>query len=334
MLISAPSHSTSNKYLQKRLSIVVALFWGFLPGMLAAAEIRMTSADDFADIIRTLASFEDRSTGTPGCEKAAAFIKKSFSRLGFDGIGSHRFSVPVRRHGGSTINLLDRGLTLPIQPIKGNAISPEAIPPPGMEGPVIYVGPGELSDFNGKEVAGTIILMELDSGKNWLNAATLGAEALIYVDRGSTPRTLYEEKIELSPIRFPRFQIPLSKARELFGSFEDSPNGRVASHIRLTSQIAWQEVRGENIYCLVPGTDPKLREELVIVEAFYDSVAFVFGRSPGADEAIGIATLLELGRALKKTPPARSVLLVATFSAKYLLRGHEMKPRTGCCERL
>ncbi|MFQ6078932.1 MAG: peptide ABC transporter permease, partial [Thermodesulfobacteriota bacterium] len=252
----------------------------------------MPSSNDFAEVVRTMASFGDRSTGTPGCEKAAAYIKRSFSLLGFDRVGSHQFSVPVRLHGESTLALPDRGLTLSIRPIRGNAISPEAIPPQGMEAPLIYVGPGELRDFNGKEVADTIILMELDSGKNWLNAATLGAEALIYVDRGTTPRPLYEEKVELSPIRFPRFQISLSEARELFGSFEDSPKGRVASQVRLTSQIAWQEVTGENIYCLVPGTDPKLREELVIVEAFYDSTAFVFGSSPGADEAIGIATLL------------------------------------------
>lgn len=321
MVIFSPSNSTSNTYGHKGLLIVLALLWGVLLSMPAAAESRMTASSNFANVIRTLASFEDRSTGTPGCEKAAAFIEKSFSQLGFDGIGFHRFSVPVRRHGGTTLILPDRGLTLPIQPIKGNAISPGAIPPPGMEGPLIYVGPGELSDFNGNEVAGAIILMELDSGKNWLNAATLGAKALIYVDRGSTPRTLYEEKIELSPIRFPRFQIPLSEARKVFGSFEDSPNGRVASHIRLTSEIAWQEVRGENIYCLVPGTDPKLREELVIVEAFYDSTAFVFGRSPGADEAIGIGTLLELGRALKKSPPGRSVLLVATGGHAQTLAG-------------
>ncbi len=321
MSIFEPSNSTFNTYTHKGLSIILALLWGFLPSMLAAAETRMTSSNDFADIIRTLASFEDRSTGTPGCEKAAAYIKRSFSQIGFDEVGSHQFSVPVRRHGGSALIFPDRGLTLPIQPIRGNAVSPEAIPPPGMEGPLIYVGSGELSDFNGKDVAGAIILMEVDSGKNWLNSATLGAKALIYVDRGATPRPLYEEKIELSPIRFPRFQVPSSKAREVFGAFEDSPKGRVASHIRLTSEIEWQEVMGENIYVLVTGTDPKLRKELVIVEAFYDSTAFVFGRSPGADEGIGIATLLELGRALKRTPPGRSVLLVATGGHAQTLAG-------------
>ncbi len=321
MVIFSPSNSTSNTYGHKGLLVLLVLLLGVLLSMPAAAESRMTASSDFADVIRTLASFGDRSTGTPGCEKTAAYIKKSFSQLGFDRVGFHQFFVPVRRHGGSTLTVPDRGLTLSIRPIRGNAISPEAIPPQGMEGPLIYVGPGELRDFNGKEIADAIVLMEFESGKNWLNAATLGAKSLIYVDRGSTPKTLYEEKVELSPIRFPRFQIPLWEARELFGSFEDSPEGRVASQVRLTSQVTWQEASGENIYCLIPGSDPKLREELVIVEAFYDSTAFVFGRSPGADEAIGIATLLELGRALKRNPPARSVLLVATGGHAQTLAG-------------
>ncbi|MBW1678524.1 MAG: M28 family peptidase, partial [Deltaproteobacteria bacterium] len=60
---------------------------------------------------------------------------------------------------------------------------------------------------------------------------------------------------------------------------------------------------------------------LVLVEAFYDSTALVFGRSPGADEACGIASLLELARALKRSPPARSVLLVATSGHAQTLAG-------------
>jgi hypothetical protein len=321
MLAFLPSSPNENKNRQKGVSVVLVLLWVFLLSIPATAGIEMGHSNDFMDIIGTLASFEDRSTGTPGFEKAAAYIKERFFQLGFDSVGSHRFSVPVRRHDGSSLILPNRGLTVAIQPLRSNAISPESIPPPGVGGPLIYGGPGELSDFNGKEVAGSIILMEFESGKNWLNAAMLGAKALIYVDRGSTHRALYEEKKELSPIQFPRFQISLSKARELFGSFEDSPNGRVAPHIRLTSERTWQKATGENIYCLIPGIDPKLREQLVMVDAFYDSTAFVFGRSPGADEACGIATLLELARALKRNSPARSVLLVATGGHAQTLAG-------------
>jgi len=309
------------KSAQKGQWIVLIPLWFFLLSPPATAGIQDTRSNHFMGVISTLASLGDRSTGTPGWETAAAYIKKALSQIGFDQVGSHRFSVPVCRDGGSTMILPDRGLSLPIQPMRSNIISPEAISPQGIEGPLIYVGPGELKNFNGKEVADAIILMELDSGKNWLHAATLGAKALIYVDRGSTPRTYFEEKMELSPIQFPRFWIALSVVRELFGPFEDLPTGRVTSSIRLTSQMTWQKATGENIYCLIPGTDHELREELMLVEAFYDSTTTVFGRSPGADEACGVATLLELARALKRTPPARSILLVATSGHAQTLAG-------------
>ena len=64
-----------------------------------------------------------------------------------------------------------------------------------------------------------------------------------------------------------------------------------------------------------------MKEELLIIEAFYDSTARVPGRSPGADEALSIATLLNLARRLKETPPERSVLLVATGGHAQTLAG-------------
>jgi len=276
---------------------------------------------DFMETIRTLALLGDRSFGTPGNTAAAQYIKDRLARLGFDPVATQRFAIPVRRHGGSTLVWPDRGVRFSINPIKSNAITPETIPSPGVEGPLIYVGGGELREFNGKEIDGAIVLMELDSGKNWLNAANFGARALIYVDRGPTTKDFFNEKFELTPLQFPRFWIPWAKVREIFGPFETAPQGLVAARVRLTSEVQWQNAAGENIYCLVQGTDPELREEMIIVEAFYDSTALVFDRSPGADEACSIATLLELARFLKQSPPARSVLLVATNGHSQTLAG-------------
>jgi cell division protein FtsX len=107
----------------------------------------------------------------------------------------------------------------------------------------------------------------------------------------------------------------------LFGLFEESPEGVVLSNVRLTSDIKWEEVTGENVYCLIEGTHPERQEELVLVEAFYDSTAHVYGHSPGADEAISVATLLEVARNLKETPPERTVLLVATGGHAQSLAG-------------
>jgi hypothetical protein len=174
-----------------RVRLVVLLLWTLVLGSPAAAGIQNAPSDEFMGIVSTLSSLEDRSTGTKGNAAAAAYIKEQFAQLGFDEVGSHRFLVPVLRHGQRLLSLPDHETNLSIQPIKSNAISPEAIAQPGIEGPLIYVGPGELKNFNGKAAEGAIILMEIDSGRNWLNAATLGAKALIYVDRGVTPRTFF-----------------------------------------------------------------------------------------------------------------------------------------------
>ncbi len=163
--------------------------------------------------------------------------------------------------------------------------------------------------------------MELESGKNWLTVADLGAKALIYVDRGKSSRVHFEEKYELSPIQFPRFWISFDRLQDLFPGFEAMPAGRVADEVRLASQINWENVVTENVYCIVPGTDPKLQEQSVMVEAFYDSTAWVAGLSPGADEAAGVATLLYLAQQLKDNPPQRTVILVATSGHAQTLAG-------------
>jgi hypothetical protein len=274
-----------------------------------------------AETVKILASFEDRSTGTRGAERAASYIKKRFAEMGFEEVGSHFFKTPIRKHGGSTLFISEKGSSVPIQPISSNLISPETIPKEGMEGPLVFVGAGELKDFNGKDIAGSIILMDLESGKNWLHAASLGAKALIYLDRGPTSRVFFEEKIEMTPIQFPRFHMTLSRVRELFGPFEESLDGKVSSNVRLNSDLKWEEITAENIYCLIEGTHPERKEELVLVEAFYDSTAQVYGQSPGADEAIGAATLIEVAQDLIQTPPERTVLLVATSGHAQSLAG-------------
>ena len=163
--------------------------------------------------------------------------------------------------------------------------------------------------------------MELDSGKNWLYAADLGAKALIYLDRGNSTKILFEEKFELSPIQFPRFWMPLDRVQELFHDFETKPAGRLAEAVLLTSDINWDKVLSENVYGIIPGTDPELKEQSVLVEAFYDSTAWVAGLSPGADEACGVATLLFLAQYLKDHPPQRTVILAATSGHAQTLAG-------------
>jgi len=271
------------------------------------------------DLIRQLAELEDRSTGTPDCNEAADQIERIFRALGIESVGRQRFLLPVTQYQPTYLTI--KGQQTPIKPMRLNALSPQATPAAGVAGPLYYVGQGQLKDFNSMKVAGSIIMMELDSGKNWLNAAMLGAKALIYVDRGPTPRWFFEDKRELTSVEFPRFWLPLSQARSLFGSFETKPNGLINSQVLLSSSGGWRRVQGENIYALIEGKSPELKDQLIVVEAFYDSTGLVPGRSPGADEASSIFTLLNLARSLIDNPPGRSVLLVATSGHAQTLAG-------------
>ncbi len=293
----------------------------FLLFIIPTAHAIANDEASFRETVYRLSAFGDRSTGTDGNRAAAAYIKASFEQLGFETIGFHEFAVPVVLDEKSIITISGRTEALPIRSLRGNAVTPQTIAPPGMQAPLVYVGRGDLRDLNGKAIEGSIILMELDSGKNWLHVANLGAKALIYVDRGKSSRILFEEKFELSPIQFPRFWMPAHRVEELFPGFETKPAGLVAESIQLSSEISWRNAISQNVYAIVPGIDSDLKEQSVMVEAFYDSTAWVAGLSPGADEALSVATLLNLARYLKNHPPRRTVILVATSGHAQTLAG-------------
>ena len=297
------------------------MLWVLLSASPAFTVDAASSAEHFTAEIHKMAAFGDRSTGTPGCAAAAKYIKSRFEQLGLEAVGTQLFKVPVIRHFGSRIYLPDRGVSITIQPVLANAVTPQTIQTEGLQGPVIYVGPGELRHFNGKPVEGAIVLMDIDSGKNWLHAASLGAAALIYLDGAATPKMLYDDKLELTPISFPRFRVDRETARRIFGSFESTPEGLVSRSAVLFSKSGWEDVTAENVFGLIPGSDPELKEQLIVVEAFYDTGALIPGLAPGADEAVGIITLLDLARALQTSLPGRSVLLLATAGHAQTLAG-------------
>ena len=307
----------AGRFIIAGMACLVLFLFGQQAFGLAAAE----ASNEFINNIRELTSFGDRHTAASGSREAAAYIKNQLSSLSISTIASHRFSVPVMSHGIGRLKIGGSNRTVALRPFFGNAVTPQTIPAPGIKGPLIYAGTGEPIEFNGNDIRGAVVLMELNSGKNWLHAADLGARAVIYVDREDASRLFFEDKFELSPIQFPRFWMPAAEAYALFGEFDQAGGNRVAKHVELTADTHWQRTVAENIYCVIPGTDAALQRELIIVEAFYDSSAYVAGLSPGADEACGIATLLDFARALTLRPPKRTVLLIASAGHSQSLSG-------------
>ncbi len=292
----------------------IGLFLFLAPRVAASPE------DPFTRDVRTLAALGDRSPGSPGNRQAAVLIRSALEDLGFETVGSFRFRLPVRRYTDAALTFPGSGQRIAVHPLLANAIAPGTIGPEGLSGPLIYAGTGRLDEFNGREVSGAIVLMEMNSGRNWLNAANLGAQALIYIDRGDTPRFLFQDKDELTPIRFPRMWVPQAALVAVVGDPARLP-AETPPGVVLRADVRWEDVTAENIFTFVPGRHPELSNQLLIVESFYDSRAYVAGKSPGADQACGIATLLATARRMQAQPPERSVLLLATDAHSQSLAG-------------
>ncbi|EPR44129.1 protein of unknown function DUF214 [Desulfovibrio sp. X2] len=282
--------------------------------LLAALLLLAWAAPVWADARRTVehfASFGDRTTGSPGARQAAETIADTFESLGFK-TDHQLFLLPLRRYEPADLTLAGSGRSLTLHPLTTNAVFPQSTPEAGATGPLLWAGRGSLSEMEGKPVSGALVCMDLDSGKNWENAANLGAQAVIFVDRGTHARGYYTDKHELTPIDLPTFVVTERELSAAVPDFEHALASSAAPTASLHCHARWKRIMGENVYCLIPGSDPQLADQLVVIEAFYDSEGLVVGRSPGAEEASSIAALLELAAELKAHPPKRSVLLLAT----------------------
>lgn len=84
-------------------------------------------------------------------------------------------------------------------------------------------------------------------------------------------------------------------------------------------------VQGRNVVGLLEGSDPKLKDEYVVVSAHYDHLGVVNGRTQfGADDnASGVAALLEIARAFVEggVKPRRSILFISFDSEEAGLLG-------------
>ena len=173
---------------------------------------------------------------------------------------------------------------------------------------------------------GSVALINFNSGTKWINAAMLGAKAVLFIEPETTIRGEAENKFLTVPANIPRFWIAKEDADELLAMLgegatqvEDSRSTGAESssqklYARLTSTITWERRIGQNIRGFLEGGDPTLKDELVVITGYYDSMSVVPAMAPGADPTGGIATLLELARIFSQEEfrPGRSLLFVAT----------------------
>jgi len=293
-----------------------------------AAEPPIGSAASLKRTIERLASMESRVTGYPGCAEAADYLEERLKELGLGTISSDEFKVVVPVDKGAELTLEANGKKhrFPLKCVWPNLVRTSKLPPRGIDGPLFYGGNGHMAEFDGKDLMGAIVLMEFNSSTRWLNAAQLGAKAIIFIEPEWTFRSDAEGKFLDTPVSVARYWISEADTQRLIEVLRKASGDRnlptarsqllhrllAAQRAHLNADMVWQEVKARNLLATVPGTDRELRKDIIYIEAYYDSISVVPAVAPGADAACGVATLLELARWVKAHPPRRTVKFVIT----------------------
>jgi Zn-dependent M28 family amino/carboxypeptidase len=108
---------------------------------------------------------------------------------------------------------------------------------------------------------------------------------------------------------------------------KDLPKFPLKGRLRVRSSFAVEDITTENVVALLPGADEKLRNEYIVLTAHLDHLGkgAPIGGDPiynGAmDNASGIATLIEVARAMSGKKLRRSVMFAAVTSEEGGLLG-------------
>lgn len=284
------------------------------------------------DHLRFFSSLDSRVTGYPGADQSATYIRDIFRNIGLRDVMFQEFEVYVPVTYRAEMVLSGTEESIKIYPLWPNSVRVPSLPEQGFTGNLVYVGHGDVEDYDGVEISGNIVLMEFDSGTNWITAANLGASAIVFIEPKNATRSEAEQKILSTPVNIPRFWLSAADAEWLIqdrleatkmevtprsgqdGSFTSTVllNKGKTIPIVLYSDVRWEKRIGKNVLGYVEGTDIQLKQEIVIIHANYDSMSIVPDISPGAEQSVSISMLLEMAKAFELNPPKRSVLFLAT----------------------
>ncbi len=258
-----------------------------------------------------------RLSGSPGCYRTEQLILDTFAEAGLLlRTQELRVTVPVTEY----CEVLDeQGQPLPdvtLYPFTPGGLLPTVLPSAGLQGELLVTESSDLRFLTGHDPARTIILTSLMSC-DWKSLAALGVQAVIVTEEDSQRALNLDDNMPLpwagmvtqTEVAFPRFLVR--------GSLADYAGRKLT----LRCKVTWQERPVRNLLGVLKGADNA--DEALVVTAFYDSNSLVPDLSPGAEQAISVAALLELARAMGpyKGQLKRDVIFIATAGQMQSLAG-------------
>ena len=254
--------------------------------------------------VQFFSSLETRAVGYLGNKLAMEYIMDKFT--------NYIEMTDIRLEPLEVISCIDHGAhvtlgsgeTVDVYALLPNMVSPSTTPPEGIGGRLIYVEDGDIDDYDGQEVEGSIVLMNWYGRDNWITAASLGAKAVIFIP----PETVYASThfmrnnwgwhLPVTPFLFPRFYVP--NVTVLLDHLNED--------VTLKARSEWETATSWNVIGFIEGEDPRA---ILALTAYYDSGGIVPSYAPGAREACGISALIELAKYFSVNKPECTIMFVA-----------------------
>lgn len=287
-----------------------------------------------------------RNAGSPEIEIAANYIRAYFKSQGLKTLpGAENYFQRVDQirnvpptSGSAEIGGQQFKLKESLLVIDGDSAE--------WKGELVYVGYGSETEIQKYDVKGKMILAlagakDSDTGGKALNAShekramvmKAGAAGLVEIAASPTlpwpglanylMQRTWGLKKETPP--FPHVWIKPADIASLKLTEGQSVTGSISFKGRTQTPVP-----GKNVVAFVEGTDPKLKEEYIIVTAHYDHIGVLNNKdgqdsifNGARDNAVGTVALLQIGKYLSKNPVKHPVILVALTSEEKGLLGSQ-----------
>ncbi|MCY3789831.1 MAG: hypothetical protein OXH63_13695, partial [Gemmatimonadetes bacterium] len=164
-----------------------------------------TREDGVRETVDYLSSLGSRVSGYPGAAKAADYVERRLREIGFAKVAREPFAVTVPIDQGGELLLTESGERYGLYSLWPNLVRTSTLPE--YAGEMIYGGDGEWKNYAGFELDGRVVLLEFNSWNRWLQAASLGARAIVFIEPEETTRSQAAAKYSTAPLDIPRFWI-------------------------------------------------------------------------------------------------------------------------------
>ncbi len=301
--------------------LVVAVFlltlWLCSVGLRASEEATPSAERAFSYLLHLSGEIGERSAGSPGEERAAEYIHRSFTEWGLD---SRIESFPLPKWEPKSSRVWSEGedpLYLASMTIGFSGTTAAE----GVSGEFVDVGDASPRHLAGKNLAGKIVLVKrdvyIDYPDYWLTERLIprGVAGMIFSSRsgrhGGPPMTYFNYKRSLKEDTPPAAVITYEDAVRLVKSRP--------KRVTIVAEAEVAEGTSRNVIGDIRGASHP--DELIVITAHNDTSI----NSPGAaDDGGGTALIMELARAFSRSPrPARTLRFIGWGGHELGLMGSE-----------